>query len=92
MAEGGPRPSSECPSDSRPGTVNDDPLSSAYSRDPASSSDSTMRLLVALLLLDAYIRGAPIGQYMAAQYRELLHSYGRMPACGTKMVLEQSEL
>lgn len=44
-----------------------DPLPSVVSRDSASSSNSKMRSLAALMLLAAYIRGAPMGQYMAAR-------------------------
>ena len=61
------------------GESTSDTLPSVVSRDSASSSNSKTRSLAALLLLAAYIRGAPMGQYMAARCR-MPHSYGRMPA------------
>ena len=78
--EGGPNPSSDLPSVSEAGSSSRDPLSSVVSLDSASSSESRMRFFCALLLLAAYIRGAPMGQYMAMQCHRVPHSYGRMPA------------
>jgi hypothetical protein len=78
--EGTSRPWSVCPSDSMLGASNNDPLPSVVSRDSASSSGSRTRSLGALLLLAAYIRGAPMGQYMAVRYHRVVHSYRRMPA------------
>lgn len=73
-------PSSERPPDTVLGASNKDPLPSVVSRDSASSSDSIMLFSVVLLLLAAYIRGAPMGQYMAMQFHRIIHSCARMPA------------
>jgi hypothetical protein len=56
-------------SDAALGASTNDPLPSVVSRDSASSSNSKTRSLAALLLLVAYIRGAPVGQYIAARCR-----------------------
>lgn len=78
--EGGWRPSSDCSPDTVLGASSKEPLPSVVSRDSASSSDSTTRFPVPLLLLAAYIRGAPMGQYMATQFRLVPHPWVRMPA------------
>jgi hypothetical protein len=49
------------------GASRNDPLPSVASRDSASSSIVKVRSCSALLFVAAYIRGAPTGQYMAAQ-------------------------
>jgi hypothetical protein len=76
--DGGSSPSSDLTSDTILGAVNSDPLPSVVSRDSASSSDSKIWVVLASLLA-AYIRGAPIGQYMAVQCRRSPHSWGRIP-------------
>lgn len=66
VPEGGSTQLSDGPPDTVLGASSKEPLPSVVSRDSASSSDSTTRFLV-LLLLAANIRGAPMGQYMATQ-------------------------
>jgi len=56
-------------SDAVLGASTSDPLPSVVARDSASSSNSKTCSLAALLLLAAYTRGAPMGQYMAARCR-----------------------
>jgi hypothetical protein len=66
-----------------------EPLSGCES---AQSSGLKSCSFLVLLLLEAYTRGAPIGQYMALQCHVKLHSWGHMLAGNEVAVFEQLRL